>query len=136
MSRKATMVLMVVSLRSESLARSSVRPASSSLVIVLPKSNFSTTFGGFLDPHPVLAPLVTMPDGETLALGVGIGGTSGRSGRQRTASRKAPGLSGGVKADRSGPGDLLDDLGPWLDFPDDLRFFAEGDCRERAGRHV
>ena len=33
---------------------------------------------------------------------------------------------GGVEAGRLGEGDLLDDLGPRLDLPDDLKLFAEG----------
>ena len=33
---------------------------------------------------------------------------------------------GGVEAGRLGQGDLLDDLGPRLDLPDDLKLFAEG----------
>src|SRR6266545_1327304 len=76
---------------------------------------------------------------------------------QRTASRKASSLSGGSKPVGFGQGDLLDDLGPPLDLPYDLQFFAqavvldrgkgeqvlraaegglEGDRGQRAGAHV
>ena len=43
-------------------------------------------------------------------------------------------LVGRVEAGRFGQGDLLDDLGPRLDLPDDLQFFAQAVVLDRGER--